>query len=54
MSSMKYIHDFKRGDIVHFRGARFQIFEDAHESFGHAPQDPKTLYRTAIAKATGA
>ena len=46
MSSMKYIHDFKRGDIVHFHGARFEILEDAHESFGHAPQDPKTLYRT--------
>jgi|JI10StandDraft_1071094.scaffolds.fasta_scaffold1129808_2 hypothetical protein len=46
MSSNKFIHEFKRGDIVHFAGARFETIEDAHESFGHAPQDPKTLIRT--------
>lgn len=37
MSSNKFIHEFKRGDIVHFAGARFETIEDAHESFGHAP-----------------
>lgn len=42
----KYIHQFKKGDIVHFHGARFECIEDANESFAHAPQDPKTLYRT--------
>ena len=46
MSSQKLIHEFKQGDIVHFAGARFETVEDAHESFSHAPQDPKTLHRT--------
>ena len=34
----KFIHNFKKGDIVHFYGARFECLEDA---------------RAAIAKATG-
>jgi len=42
----KSIHQFKKGDIVHFYGARLEAIEDAHESFGHAPQDPNTLIRT--------
>ena len=33
----KFIHNFKKGDIVHFHGARFECIEDAHESFIHAP-----------------
>lgn len=31
---------------MHFHGARFECIEDANESFTHAPQDPKTRYRT--------
>ncbi len=38
MSSQKFIHEFKKGDIVHFYGARFELIEDAHESGGHRPQ----------------
>jgi len=34
----KTIHQFKKGDIVHFHGARFEILEDARESQGHRPQ----------------
>lgn len=33
----KYIHQFKKGDIVHFYGARFEILEDAHDSGAHRP-----------------
>ena len=33
----KFIHNFKKGDIVHFHGARFECIEDAHESSGHRP-----------------
>jgi hypothetical protein len=34
----KTIHQFKKGDIVHFHGARFEILEDARESQGHRPR----------------
>lgn len=33
----KFIHNFKKGDIVHCHGARFECIEDAHESSGHRP-----------------
>lgn len=33
----KFIHNFKKGDIVHFHAARFECLEDAHESSGHRP-----------------
>lgn len=45
MTTQKYIHEFKKGDIVCWYGARFELLEDAHESFWHAPQDRKTGYR---------
>ena len=35
--SQKYIHEFKKGDIVHFHGATFEITEDARDSMGHRP-----------------
>ena len=34
----KFIHQFKKGDIVHFHGARFEILEDARHSLGHLPR----------------
>lgn len=37
-TTKKYIHDFKKGDIVHFYGARFEILEDATHSMGHLPR----------------
>ena len=37
VTSKKFIHDFKKGDIVHFYGARFECLEDARESRGHGP-----------------
>ena len=33
----KFIHQFKRDDIVHFYGARFECLEDARESRSHGP-----------------
>ena len=33
----KFIHQFKKGDIVHFYGARFECLEDARESRSHGP-----------------
>lgn len=33
----KYIHQFKKGDIVHFHGARFEVLHDALPSYGHGP-----------------
>lgn len=33
----KFIHEFKKDDIVHFYGARFICLEDSHESSGHRP-----------------
>ena len=38
MSSQKFIHEFKRGDIVHWYGADFEVTEDARESQSHRPQ----------------
>ena len=38
MSSQKFIHEFKRGDIVHWYGADFEVTEDARESNCHRPQ----------------
>jgi hypothetical protein len=35
----KTIHQFKKGDIVHFYGARFEVLEDARESQAHRPQE---------------
>ena len=33
----KFIHQFIKGDIVHFYGARFEVLENARESQSHRP-----------------
>ena len=38
MKTMKYIHQFKAGDIVSDHGALFRVLNDAKESQGHRPQ----------------
>lgn len=45
----KYIHQFKKGDIVHFYGARFECVEDARESSGHRPMATHSKLPTALA-----
>jgi hypothetical protein len=37
MTTTKFIHQFKAGDIVNAHGAQFRILEDARESAGHRP-----------------
>ena len=37
MTTNKFIHQFKAGDIVNAHGAKFRILDDARESAGHRP-----------------
>lgn len=35
---LKTIHQFRKGDIVCYLGAKFRVLEDARESQAHRPQ----------------
>jgi hypothetical protein len=38
MTTKKFIHQFKQGDLVQSHGATFRVLENARESVWHRPQ----------------